>query len=354
MCSSDLAAAFRGCITLENLTLPFVGESVAATPSAKTLFGFIFGTTNYTGSYVAKQYFSSSGFTNYYIPTSLTTLTLTGGNVLFGTFDACNKLKNITLPEALADIGAYSFRGCSSLLGISIPETVASIGNYAFAACTSMAELRFEEPAEEAEPVALAINTYAFQSCSSLTNVTLPDRTNTIANFVFSGCNKLVNMDLPFIGNNRTQTANNNANVFGYIFGTSNYTGATAAAQAGTSSATYYIPSTLRTVNIRGGNVLKGSFQNCKMLTSITLPETLATQTVFGEYSFQNCTGLTSLVIPSNATTINNYSFHGCTNLTGISIPATVTGIGVNAFQNCTNLAAVEFAAESALATIGN
>ena len=64
--------------------------------------------------------------------------------------------------------------------------------------------------------------------------------------------------------------------MFGYVFGTTNYTGSTATSQYGTSAVTYYIPTSLTNVTITGGNILSGAFDNCETLTSITLPSATA------------------------------------------------------------------------------
>ena len=233
---------------------------------------------------------------------------------------------------------------CVLLNNVTIPASVANLGTYVFKDCAKLANITFEEPAENATPVALNIGAYTFQNCTALTSITLPDRTNTIANFVFSGCGNLTEMNLPFIGNNRTQTAANNANVFGYIFGTTAYEGSVETAQTGTSSVRYQLPASLTTVTIRGGNILSGAFQNCANLTSITLPENLGTQKAIGNNAFAGCTGITAITLPSDATSIGASAFNVCNALTSIIIPETVTVINANVFQNCTALETVTFA----------
>ena len=92
------------------------------------------------------------------------------------------------------------------------------------------------------------------------------------------------------------------------------------------------IPTTLggKTVTKIG----ESAFENCKSLTSVTIPNGLTT---IGSRAFCNCTLLTSVTIPEGVTTIARNSFSG-TSLTSVSIPDSVTTIGDGAFSECTSL----------------
>ena len=60
--------------------------------------------------------------------------------------------------------------------------------------------------------------------------------------------------------------------------------------------------------------------------------------TSIGAYTFQNCRGLTSVTIPNSVTSIGDMAFDGCRGLTSVTIPNSVTSIGGGAFWNCSSL----------------
>ena len=65
---------------------------------------------------------------------------------------------------------------------------------------------------------AYTIGTGAFNICSSLTSVTIPNSVTNIGEGVFSGCGGLEELTLPFVGSCRGNTGSADS-LFGYIFG---------------------------------------------------------------------------------------------------------------------------------------
>ena len=288
------SGAFSGCSSLESITLPFVGCDVhVGDDHIEYGFGYIFGSSKYSGGKLISQrkYINGSQETisgwitkpngtkehitetvphYYYIPNNLRNVVVTGGSIPSGAFYDCSSLTSITLGNSVTSIGSSAFYNCSSLTSITIPNSVKCIGYSAF-----------------------------------------------------NGCSSLVSITLPFVGDKAHTSTDKYQYPFGYIFGTSSYTGGTATTQyyyrsstSSTTNTTYYIPTSLREVIITGSSYIQyGAFYNCSMLTSV---EILGSVTSIGSSAFYNCSNLISIVIPNSVTSIGNYTFDSCSNLTSV------------------------------------
>ena len=78
-----------------------------------------------------------------------------------------------------------------------------------------------------------------------------------------------------------------------------------------------------------------GSFYDCTMLESITIPDGV---TIIDYNAFFGCTNLASIIIPECVTSIGDDAFRYCTRLESITIPGSVMSIGDAVFFGCTNL----------------
>ena len=255
------ASAFSGCSSLESITLPFVGSSASAkSASSNALFGYIFGTSSYTGGTETKQYYNSSiyyddsNYSTYYIPTSLKTVTITGGNLYYGAFYNCSNLISITLGDSVTIIGDKAFYGLTSLKSIEIPDSVTSVGNYAFEDCMSLATVVIGDSVT-------SVGNYAFEDCISLATVVISDSVTTLGSGAFSGCKSLTSINIP------------------------------------------------DSVTI----ISDGTFSGCTSLTSIEIPDSVTT---IGDAAFGGCTSLTSIEIPVSVTSIGYVAFFRCTYIT--------------------------------------
>lgn len=92
--------------------------------------------------------------------------------------------------------------------------------------------------------------------------------------------------------------------------------------------------------------IRNNAFQNCDLLTDITLPESIL---YIGYAAFSGCTDLVSINIPNSVKSIGNGAFTNCSSLTSINIPEGITKI--SAFGGCTSLKSVHL--PSTLTSIG-
>ena len=81
-------------------------------------------------------------------------------------------------------------------------------------------------------------------------------------------------------------------------------------------------------------------FENCTALTSLELPANVAR---IGAGAFYGCTALTDLVLPKKLEEIGYGAFEACSSLTAIVIPACVTWISNHAFSSCSGLKEITF-----------
>ena len=289
-----ISTAFRNCETLTSITIP-----------------------NKVISIGAYAFYDRSGLTDITISDSVT-------NIGDYAFYNCSGLTNITISDSVTSIGDYAFSNCSGLTNITIPDSVTSIADYAFSNCSGLTDITISDSVT-------SIGKYAFSKCSSLTDITIPDSVTSIGYSAFVSCNNLENITIPFVGGSKKTASDTFQYSFGYIFGSSDGT-------SSTPYSTYYIPTTLKTVTVTGGEILYGAFYDCKTLTSITL---LSDVTAIGRMAFYKCTGLTNITIPDSVTSIGEYAFYNCSGLTNITIPDRVTSIGEYAFDYCSGLTSV-------------
>ena len=223
----------------------------------------------------------------------------------------------------VTSIGESAFDRCSGLTSVIIPNSVTKIKKFAFLMCSALTSITIPNSVT-------SLGEKAFFACTSLTSVTIPNSVAFIENGVFSDCTSLTSVT---IENTDTgaDTFSGCSGLISVTFGSSVTNIGTGVFQKCTSLTSITIPNSVTSI---GGY----AFSKCSGLTSITIPNSV---TSLGEGAFSWCYGLTSITIPNSVTIIGSAAFQHCTGLTSINIPNSVTKIGGYAFYGCTGLTTI-------------
>ncbi len=235
-------------------------------------------------------------------------------------------------------IGGHAFEDCTGLTSVTIPEGVTSIGEEAFNWCTSLASVTIPGSVT-------SIGYSAFYMCTSLTNMTIPEGVTDIGEEAFLACTGLTRVSIPssvvsigdyvFQGcDSLTEIQVDEGNAYytsrdGVLFN-KNVT-KLIRCPIGNPRTAYTIPDDVTSIG-------DGAFSCCSDLTSVSIPESVIS---IGVNAFFGCTGLISVSIPVSVTSIGWYAFSGCTGLTSVTIPGSVTDIGDEVFRECSSLTSV-------------
>ena len=181
-----------------------------------------------------------------------------------------------------------------------------------------------------------AINGNAFNGCSQITSITVPNSVTSIGDGAFKGTNP-TRVTLPFIGNQRGQTSSYSS-VFGYIFGSTYSSSESTTTQDYDIRGTYYyyIPKTIEEVVVTDETVIPyGAFFNCSWIEKIEINDNV---TEIGINSFYNCSSLLNFTIPNSITEISYRAFYNCKALKNIVVPDTLKKYGESSFMGCSSL----------------
>lgn len=324
-----------------------------------------------------------SGLTGVGMPAGVT-------NIGRRAFIWCESLEAVEIPDNVRGIEDYAFNGCTNLVSVAIGTGLEDMGREAFAGCTRLAgfSVAAENPnftaadgvlfsiAEDtalfccpagksgvyAIPAEVAfVGPYAFEGCSLLTDVTLPEGLREIGTQAFCGCTGLDEIVIPdsveFVGNGAFLGCEGLACL--QVPGTWKGTDRLDAAEVPAGCEVVYRggggggggddadgTDTVDGVEWRYEVAHDGTaivWHATPAEGALSIPAKLDGLPVagIGSYAFEDCTGLAAVRIPDGVTWIANDAFRGCSGLQEVSIPSTVSEIDQNAFVDCTSLESV-------------
>ena len=220
-------------------------------------------------------------------------LKLTGTLEIPGEFYYNNELYKVVC------IGMNAFENCSGVTSVILPNSITSIYDYAFKNCTGLKTVQFGHSLK-------SIGWNAFQNCSGITSLTLPDSLRMVGWETFSGCSGLKELSMG------SQLAGcGNAAFHGCHFDKVVYRGTVA--------------------------------QLCNVTFSSSDGSPLARTQNF----YIGDTLIHDLVIPHTVQSINNETFANCSFLTSVTFGRAVNSIGIYCFMNDSNLKYIRFLGET-------
>lgn len=342
--------AFKGCTSVEEVTIPkgiltvsnsaFEGCSglTDVTIAAKTINAKAFaecknlkavkmeeGVTTIQGMAFANTQISAVT-----IPSTLTTAgTTKEGTIEKGPFagtmiatvhgqteDSTEAQEGATILPETKKIPDNLFLGCTSIIDVQIPETVTEIGQKAFKDASSVENVTFAVNTETGKVKGVEkIGISAFDGCSSLQELVLPETVTEVFQGAFANEGALVKADMSRAASLKK-------------WDKESFKGDTALAEV-------VLPTA-------GGitAIPDGAFAGCTSLTgeNLKIPKNIVTITA---NAFKE-SGLKKLYIPNQVTMIGASAFEACKNLEDVHISNNISIISQSMFKNCEKLKKIE------------
>ena len=217
---------------------------------------------------------------------------------------------DLTVPSTLGGlpvtgIAGSAFENCTGLTSVKIPEGVTSIAYGAFSGCSALTSVTLPQSL-------LTVDNAAFIYCTSLETVTIPSNVISIGLDAFTFTPFLDKQPNGFV-------------VLGKVL----------LLYKGDCPASVTIPSGIVSVGC-------AAFRGCYTLSSVTIPEGVES---IGESAFEGCDTLSDLKLPATLTEIGPMAFAGCSSLLEVTIPSGVEFLGYSSFSMCENLTTVNLPA---------
>ena len=258
-------------------------------------------------------------------------------------------LTTVTIPDRVVADGSFykvigivkdAFNGCSNIKSLVLPQNLIYIYDNAFKGCSGLSTISLPGPL-------VMIGNSSFENCSGLTNLTMGNSVTSIGSSAFKNCNLLTSVEIPNSVTSIGESAFYNCTLLTSVEIPNSVT------EIGKSA--FWNCRNLTKVNItdlakwceikfngQSSNPIYYSnnlYVNNELITDLVIPSTV---TSIGQYAFYECTALKSVEIPNSVTEIGEYAFNSCIGLTSVEIPNSVTEIGKSTFMYCQNLKSVE------------
>ena len=260
-------------------------------------------------------------------------------------FSHRERITSIKLPSSLVSIDSYAFNGCTSLESVTLPDnTEISLGEGAFKDCTSLKSCVFPKGLTEIPPE-------AFFNCTSLKNVIIPENIVTVGRSAFYGCSSVTEIYIPKSVTEIGYVAFSGCDSVEKI--TIPFVGSSLSGGFNSSfgeifggANNSFVPKSLKEVTILGGyEIPKEAFEDCEFIEKIYISASISK---IGEKAFYSCYSLKEIVVDEKSTayqSIGNCLIERGTKRLLLACPTsiipddtTAETICSYAFSNCINI----------------
>ena len=331
------AQVFSGCAYLEEITVPFLGESREADLSGPyhPLDHFF---SHYSGTGLMK--INRPNYSYYtYIPESLTKITLTGGTLPDYAFANCKNITHVVFgPQVSAPVLNYTFYQCYALTSFNFPADTTKIDSNAFSNCDALTTLTIPGNITE-------IGFSAFSYCSYLKQVNISEGVEIINTWAFYWCSSLISVNLPMSIKSISSYAFENAGLQSAYYPGSYEQFLAVYSGPETSGLAYVIHYGTGATGTSGSTTWTVSPQEKTLIISGTGPmKDYTTRNEPPWRPYRN--SIEKVIIEEGVTTVGDYAFYAYFDrLSQVSLPSTLYRIGSCAFVNCSALSTIHIPA---------
>ena len=236
------------------------------------------------------------------------------------------------------EIGMQAFQNCTNIVEVIIPDAVEGIGREAFMNCTSLERITLPGEYWDMHPG-------TFMNCTSLKEVSIPNKVFRIGNNCFENCTSLENVTIPASVTTYSKDAFKGCAIKNLYISS---LGAWCSSKFNNSYANplysaenLYLNQTLVTAVEINQNIASGAFMGYDKLTRVVLGNSVQS---IGGSSFYGCSGLAEVIFGNKVETIGTSAFYNCTKLNDIHLPSSLKTVSNKAFYGCSSLQTITVA----------
>lgn len=251
-------------------------------------------------------------------------------------------VENIIIPKYYNDgvngtypvkhIAMEAFNWCSSLKSIRIPDTIESIGQWAFDNCYSLETITLPDNA--------SFSPDAFDACPLLKEINISENNayyKNIDGVIYDRDMTRLHRSVPLSGMKKLIVPDTVKTISRYAFNGSDIEEIILPNGLTTIDHRTFSGSAIKNINIPETvtTIKSSAFSGCKNLTEITLPKNLTT---LDESAFSQCRALKTITLPEGITTLAESMFSQCSSLQTIENIENITYFGTAALSSCPSL----------------